>query len=330
MGKRPKSKGDSAPTIHDVARAADVSVVTVSRVFNDYPHVSARMKTRVLAAAGSIGFSPKLVAKPRRIAVIVGHLDQLHGGGYKVQLLMRFIGCASRHGYAVEFIPAENIDLAVQRSVDGVIEFGLTSDEINCLKKLPDIPIVLINKEVPSQKRWNTVCSDHFGEGRMAAESLLKRGHRTVAIVLDETSGWSAEQRRSGYASAMKAKFGEACPQLVFSAADQSVTQIAERLVAERCTGLINLSDNVGLPLLSELTAHHGRRVPQDLSVVMLENESVSAYMSPPLTTVEQPLQLLAEAAVAGLINAMDNNHKAFRHSFPSRLIERESVQPLR
>lgn len=319
-------------TIYDVARQAGVSVVTVSRAFNNYPHVSARMRTRVLEAARQVGFSPKLVARPRRLAVVIGHLDQLHGGDYKTRMLMHLIACAARRGYAIEFIPAEEVDLAVQRSVDGVIEFALTSREIECLEQLPDVPVVLINKKTTKPKRWSTVCSDHRMEARLAARYLIERGHRRIALVLDERTGWSAEQRQSGYVEAMRKAWGKRADILALSSADMTVAQMASRIRSARCTALINLSDNAGLALLGHLKHVHRADIPRRLSVIGLEQDAVSAHLSPPLTTIEQPLAALAEAAVAGLITIIDKGGrgKTFHPTLQSRLIERESVAVLR
>jgi LacI family transcriptional regulator len=326
MNAKKYKKTVNAATIYDVAKEADVSVVTVSRAFNDYPHVSVRMKARVLNAARQVGFSPKLVARPRRLAVIIGHLDQLRGGGYKEHMLMHLIGCAARRGYSMEFIPAEDIELAIQRAVDGVIEFGLTSDEIQCLDRLDGIPTVLINKETADPKRWSTVCSDHEMEARLAAEYLIDRRHERIALVLDEHTGWSVEQRRAGYERAMKKRFGKSCPLNVLSLDNLSIERMAKDLLDRCCTGLINLSDNAGLSLQGHLSHVHQIRIPEDMSVISLENDSVSPFLSPPITTIEQPLTLIAEEAVFGLIASIANGNKVFHRMLKSRLIERGSV----
>jgi DNA-binding LacI/PurR family transcriptional regulator len=329
MRKKTDKKINSTATIYDVARKADVSVVTVSRAFNDYPHVSDRMKTRVMEAARQVGFSPKLVARPRRLAVIIGHMDHLRGGGYKEHLLLRLIGSAARQGYSIEFIPADEIELVIQRSVDGVIEFGLTSREVECLNRLAGIPTVLINKETPNPEQWSTVCSDHFMEARLATEYLIKRGHKRITLVLDEYAGWSAEQRQSGYSKAMKKGLGKTCDLSVLAAAGQSVEKLAELVLENRSTGLINLSDNVGLSLTGYLNQTCKIKVPDDMSVIALENDSVTPFLSPPLTTIDQPLLSIAETAVSELIATIRNGKKTFHHKLKSRLIERDSVNSI-
>ncbi len=315
-------------TIYDVARQADVSIVTVSRVLNDYPHVSKRMRARVIEAARVVGFSPKLVAKPRRLAVIIGHLDRLHGGHYKSHLLMRMIGAAARRGYAIDFIPAENVDIAVQRSVDGAIELGLTSLELGCLDRLPDIPVVLVNKEVEGREAWSTVCSDHRQEARKATQHLVAQGHRRIALIVDEDRGWSAEHRLAGYRSVMRKATGKDDDQLVISAADVALDEAALRIIQHGCTALVNFTDNAGLDLIGSLQQLHRIRIPQDMSVVGLEHEGVSQNLSPPMTTIKQPLDIIAETAISGLLDAIEDGDETFHHMFASHLIERESVKP--
>ena len=69
-GKKTAAARMEGASIYDVAKEAKVSVVTVSRVFNDYPHVSQRMRQRVFAAARAAGYTPRLVTKPRVIAAM--------------------------------------------------------------------------------------------------------------------------------------------------------------------------------------------------------------------------------------------------------------------
>jgi len=322
----------SVPTpainIYDVAQKAGVSVVTVSRAFNNYKHVSDRMRKRVMQAARELGFSPKLVAKPRRIGVVIGHLDQLHGGGYKTRLMMHLISHAASRGYVMEFIPADRMDGAVQRSVDGIIEFGLTSREVHALNSLPDIPVVLINKRYNRNASWSTICSDHWSEGHEAARYLMERGHRSVALVLDERVGWSAGQRMKGFTKAFRQKGGDVASPLILDACSQSLAALASAIVKARCTALVNLSDNVGHALTGVLRNEWGLSIPKNISVIGLDDDNFSPHFSPPLTTIEQPLQLLAEGAVDGLLDCIERKSKPFHQIIPCRLIERDSVCP--
>jgi DNA-binding LacI/PurR family transcriptional regulator len=312
-------------SIYDVAQRADVSIVTVSRVFNDYPHVSRRMRERVFEAARAVGYTPRLVSKPHVLAAIVGHLDHLSAGDYKTRLLLYIVQAAARVGYLVEFIPADSVELATKHLVDGVIEVGLTDEEMLRLTHLPQVPIVVINKK--PRPEWSSVTSDHFYEGQLATEHLVGRGHRRIALVLDDAHGWGVEQRREGYESAARAGVKGFKP-LVFCTEETPPTDIAHKMADARCTACVNFTDNFGFAVLDSCIHDLHMRIPDNLSVVCLENKSVSPYYNPKLTTIEQPLQMIAEGAVNGIIDLLSNSGRRFERTFKCRLIERESVRP--
>jgi DNA-binding LacI/PurR family transcriptional regulator len=314
-------------SIYDVAEQADVSIVTVSRVFNDYPHVSERMRERVFTAARRVGYTPRLVSKRNVIAAIVGHLDHLSAGDYKTRLLLHIVRVAAKNGYLVEFIPYDSVELATKHLVNGMVEVGLTDVEVARLTNLPKVPKVATNKE-PAEGDWNSVASDHYREGAMAIEHLLAHGHRRIALILDEPKGWGVEGRRKGYEEALKTA-SDAFTPLVFYSSDTSSDQIARRIRDAGCTACVNLTDNYGFAVLDALTNGLGLRVPDDISMVCLENESVSQFLHPRLTTIAQPLDAIAEIAVSGIIEQLRGRKKRFIQLLESRLVERASVRKI-
>lgn len=316
-------------SIYDVAARARVSVVTVSRVFNDYPHVSDAMRERVFTAARAVGYTPRLVSKRNLIAVVVGHLDHLCAGDYKCRLLLQLARAAAHRGYLIEFVPHDAIDLVTKHLADGLIEVGLTSDEVRALDRLPPVPRIAINK-LDVDGAWSHVCSDHADETRIAMAHLQQRGHRRIALVLDEAGGWGVEARRRGYEESLARAGDPAFHPLVLFAAEQSPEDIARRIRDTRCTACLNLTDNKGFAVLDSLRNGLGLRVPDDLSVICLENTAISGYLSPPLTTVDQPLEEIARHAIGGLVDIIEGRGERFSVQVPSRLIERASVRGLK
>ena len=321
---RNKTSTLDAGRIYEVAKQADVSIVTVSRVFNNYAHVSDRMRARVFAAARAVGYKPRVVTKRRVIAVIVGHMDQLTAGDYKTRLILQIVQAAAHNGFLVEFIPYDSVEMATEHHVDGVIEVGLTSDEVHRLEELPNVPTVLINK-ARQDKRHYAVCSDHVDESRTATEYLIDHGHTAIALVLDEDTGWGPTQRIKGYTEAL-ARRSNVRKQCILSAQDLPV-EIARQILDSGCTAVILFSDNLGLAVLDALHNDFGKKIPGDISIVGLENKSVSPFMNPRLTTIEQPLAELAESAVACIVNKIKGVESAAPRQFKSRLIERDSVK---
>jgi LacI family transcriptional regulator len=315
-------------SIYDVAARAGVSVVTVSRVFNDYPHVSDTMRARVLTAAREVGYTPRLVSKRNLIGVIVGHLDHLSAGDYKTRLLLHLVRAAADHGYLVEFIPHQSAHLATKHLADGLLEVGLTSEEVEALADLPPVPKVAINKE-GVDGGWNAVCSDHAEETRLAMRHLQEHGHRRIALVLDEDRGWGVEGRRRGYEESLRQCPAPDFRPLVLFASQMAPPDIARQVHAARCTACINLTDNHGFAVVDGLTHGMGLRVPDDLSLICLENTAVSGFLSPRLTTVAQPLADIAAQAIRGLVELIEGRGQPFSVQVQSRLIPRESVRGL-
>jgi len=314
-------------SIHCVAEKAGVSVVTVSRVFNDYPHVSERMRKRVLKAARECGYNPRVVAPPRVLAALVGHLDIAGAGDYKTRLFLHIVQAAAKANYLVDFIPFSASELATKNLVNGIIEIGLTPADLEQIGALPDIPTVAINN-ASVDASWYIVGSDHCAEAVLATRHLLDRGHTRIACVLDELEGWAAESRARGYRETLASTGSKAAP-LVLGADTLSPTEIAETLRDQGCTACLNLTDNYGLAVLDSLTTGLGMSIPGDISVICLENRSVSPFYRPRLTTIAQPLELIAQSAVETIIGVLDGKDATRSRLFESELIERDSVRTL-
>ncbi len=320
--------GRQGASIYDVAEEANVSIVTVSRVFNDYPHVTERMRQRVFSAARTVGYTPRIVSKRNAIAVIVGHLDQLNAGDYKTDLIIHTVQAAARKEFLVEFIPFDSVDLATQHHVDGIIEIGLTGDEARSITDLPPVPVVLTNKE-STRKKWHAVCSDHQDEAAMATELLVENGHTHIALVLDELTGWGPENRQEGFRAVIAERLGVHADPKTYSADKLQPADIARRILDDGCTAAMLFSDNAGMAVFDALVNDLGIRIPEDISIIGLENPSVSQFMHPRLTTIRQPLEEIAEAAVSHVVAKAQHKTSSSAKLFKSHLIRRDSVKKL-
>lgn len=315
-------------SIYRVAQQAGVSIVTVSRVFNDYPHVSAAMRDRVLTAARQVGYQPRLVSKRNLLAVLVGGLEHLAAGDQSSRLMLALMRAAAARGYLIEFLPASTAELATQHLVNGLIEVGLTCDEVNALRDLPPVPKVAINNRQVADD-WNVVSIDPTSEIQLAVRHLLDLGHRKMALIHDSSRGWYAEQREAGFRAALREANLEH-RHILLSSYRQSPQELARQVMDTGCTGCICMCNQGGLPVLDSLQNELKLRVPEDISLIAMENARVTPYVSPRLTTLAQPLEQVAEAAVEGLLKqAGEAKPERFVHVLKSRLIQRDSVRRL-
>jgi LacI family transcriptional regulator len=238
--------------------------------------------------------------------------------------MMHIIHAAAQQGFLVEIIPGDAAELATKNLVDGIIEVGLTAQELKAMTHLPPVPTVLTNKG-RLQETWYTVCSDHFEESEIAVSCLLENGHRSMALVLDEQEGWGPENRRAGFEQSLAGIPGT--QGTVLSIQDMGPQQCAAELTAAGCTAAILFTDNAGFGVFDALVNDQHLHVPDDISLIMLENRSVSRFIAPRLTTIAQPLQEIAIAAVERIVQSLQDDSVQKNTVFHSCLIKRKSVR---
>lgn len=307
-------------SIYEVAKEAGVSIVTVSRVFNDYPHVSKRMRERVFKVAREVGYTPRLVSKPKVISVIIGQFGLLKEGDFKTGLLFHLVREAAQRGVLIEFIPYDKIELATQHLVDGIVEVGLLPEELLQVASVPNVPIVLTNNIRPNEN-WSTVCTDHIKEVKDITAHLQKAGHQNMCMVMDEDSSWIAEQRIQSWRKQLGDEASVYCLNHI------NIEDIARQIRDHQHTACVNLTDSYGMPLMNELRNGLGISIPEDLSIICLENPVFSALATPPITTYREPIQDLAEATIEGILAVLNEKVTTFEKMVPGELIVRESVQ---
>lgn len=324
---RRRSSRSSGVSIYEVAKKAGVSIVTVSRVFNDYPHVSAAMREHVLKAARHIGYQPRLVAKRQLIGVLVGELNDMAAGEQTSRLVLALMQAAARRSFLIEFIPIEFAERATQRLTDGLIALGLSGDQLSRLRDLPPVPRLTLNNQ-DADESWSVVSLDPFAEVGMAVQHLVENGHRHIALVRSTARTWQERQREEGFNAALKA-VGLDGHHIITCPYREPPAELARKVRATACTGCICLCHHGGLPVLDGLQNELKVRVPEELSLITLENRRVSGYLNPRLTTIAQPIEQLAEEAVDCLMQPARSPIQRAVSVLKSELIIRDSVRRL-
>lgn len=319
-------------SITDVAQRARVSVGTVSRVFNQHANVAADLRRRVLLASRSLGFVPRV---PHRcIGVIAGRMSPALPIGYvsvMTSLISRYL--AARQ-YAIELIDIENLDLAYQAHIEGVI--GIVFDErITQLKQIPNLPLLTINNPLVD-RGVHSISADHYQQAQLATEHLLRKGHRSIALLQIEPNEWGSSERLRGYTDALAAAGMQVDPMLVQYTIDQPVYDLLARWVNRKTTAILNFSEDASLEVLHFLSNILKLRIGRDISTISLEDLPIYQYLTPPQTTIRQPLEELARAAVDHMLSLCnertgDGKEQPPVHNLvlPSTLVERDSVADL-
>ncbi|MBI4024778.1 MAG: LacI family DNA-binding transcriptional regulator [Verrucomicrobia bacterium] len=319
-----------SPSIYHVARRAGVSAVSVSRVFNGHPHVSATLRNRVLQHARRIAFTPK--KRLSSIAVVVQDLHTLTTGGYVSAMVASITKQIAARDHLMQLIPIENLDLVRNAFVSGVI--GIAFDaRFRELRAVPNLPLLSVN--LPMQADGiHSVAINHYAQGRQAAEHLIQRGHRQIAFFEKSPDTWTSQERLRGMRVALQTHRLSAQPQLQFYAiqgpAYEAITQ-SRRLGA---TAIINFSDPWILEATHIIQNILKLRIPADLSIICYDDYPVLRFMTPPHTAIQQPLEELGQTAVDTMLDLIKQASSPHAHNraklvdiqLEPKLIARESV----
>lgn len=312
--------GGAAPRSVDVARLAGVSQKTVSRVMNDEPYVSEDVRRRVLAAAGELGYrsnnAARALASGRTRSIGVVTLGTALYG--PASLLMGVERAVRDTGYALRVVNtmegeaagiAGAVDSLLDQGVDGIVISEPIDEEGGAeLSARVDVPVLVLGAPPPfaaSHVMTGGIVSGQMA--RAATEHLLELGHRTVHHLAGPQRWWSARDRLDGWRAALAAH-GRAEPAVVegdWSAASGHAAG-RELLTDPAVTAVFAANDDMAIGLMRAL-AEAGRRVPEDVSVVGFDDTPVAAYVTPPLTTVRQPFDAMAQDGLKLLVHAIEN-----------------------
>ncbi|MEU6548890.1 LacI family DNA-binding transcriptional regulator [Streptomyces sp. NPDC046915] len=331
----------------DVARLAGVSQKTVSRVFNDEPYVSADVRRRVLEAAEQLGYRRNNAARAlasgrtRSIGVVTlgtalyGPASLLMG----VERVVRDTGYALRVVNTMEGDPAGisgAVDSLLDQGVDGIvisepIDEQVDDEDVSLRFLGVAVPVLVIG--APSPVTAPTVLTAGDGAdlmARTATEHLLALGHTTVHHLAGPQRWYAARDRLEGWRAALTAQ-GRAVPPVVEGDWSAASGYAAGRRFAEDAgvTAVFAANDDMAIGLIRALT-EAGRRVPEDVSVVGFDDIPVAAYVTPPLTTVRQPFDAVAQEGLKRLVHAIENPKAdpMASSSTPVDLVVRASTAP--
>jgi DNA-binding LacI/PurR family transcriptional regulator len=305
------------PRMADVARNAGVSAQTVSRALRDSPNVKPETRRRVLAAAGQLGYrfnnAARVLASGRSQTI---GLVLLQSGGYysRSAVTAGVEAAAGESGYAVSIATIARLDTGLMerslskladQSVDGmVIAVPLISVTQKMEDITRDIPTVTLDGSRTASARVLGI--DQREAGRVATQHLLDLGHRQVWHVSGPDEWIEAHQRRLGWQECLAAAGLEAPPPLEGDWSPESGYQTGQVLaVIPDVTAVFAASDEMAFGVIRALR-ERGRMVPDDVSIVGVDDIALAAYCSPPLTTVRQDFYRCGAAAVELLLQGDD------------------------
>lgn len=332
-------------TLRDVAREADVSVSTVSRVFNEPDKVRKDTLLKVQRAVNELGYRPSRVARRLRLENGLAHMLGLVipdiQNPFFADLARGVEDVAQANGYTVivnnsdEDPRKQKLCLETLRteSVDGVIVPPVREkdEDIDALAA-SGVPIVCVDRRM-KDIAYDTIVSDNVRGAHEAVSHLIEHGHRRIGLIGGIPTISTSIERREGYERALVDNGIEVDHDLIREGDSRqgSGRSMAESLLdlPDRPTALFSGNN---LMTLGALEAIHlrGLRIPGDISIVAYDDVPWALALNPPLTAVDQPGYEIGRRAAEMLLQRI---HEPKRSptlvTLQPKLIVRKSVAKL-
>ncbi|WP_223799361.1 LacI family DNA-binding transcriptional regulator [Sphingomonas nostoxanthinifaciens] len=333
-----------AATIADVARVADVSVRTVSRVLNKSPKVGETTRATIERAIADLGFRPSMRARglAARRSFLLGVVQGDQNDHVIGRLQHGIVEICSEAGYELLVHPvsvadprlSDNLEDFVRRThVDGLVLLSPVSE-------LPEVPHLLGRLGVPAVGLASVRIPGYpamlVGGERIAAttvaDHLIALGHRRIAMITGPLRFHSATEREQGFRTALD-RAGIALPRGYVVEGDygfDSGLVAAEHLLAlpNRPTAIFASNDIMAAAVL-KVARERGIDVPGALSVTGFDDVDLASMLSPSLTTIRRPLRDIAREAARRVIALAEGEASRLPDlDVPLALVERQSTAP--
>ena len=293
-------------TMAAIAAAADVSVPTVSKVLNGRADVAAATRIRVESALSELGYarSPRRRAQPARLIDLV--CTEFSPWATEIIRGASAAALAAKCRIAVTAVASDaDVDnwlrsLEASRT-DGVI-LVLTELSLAQRSRLASLqaPVVIVDPVGQPDPEVLSIGAANWAGGLTATEHLVKLGHRRIGTITGNPAVLCSQARLDGYRAALE-RAGIAFDSELVQTGDfhyESALEAASALLRlpDRPTAIFAGNDFEAMGVY-EAARRHRLKIPDDLSVVGFDDLEMSAWVSPPLTTVAQPLAQMAATA---------------------------------
>jgi LacI family repressor for deo operon, udp, cdd, tsx, nupC, and nupG len=330
--------------IFEVAKRAGVSTATVSRVLSNSAVVAPATRKRVLAAVERLGYVPNASAKnlrmlrTRKLLVTVPDISRP-----MFSLILQGIEeSANREGYSVLLGDTQYdqgreeryASMLFQKEADGLIFLGrkLSKGVESYVRSVRDSRAPVVNAlGFTPQLGIPSVQIDNAAAGAEAMDHLYRLGHRKIGLVTGPALSFvSAERLRGALAHAKKHRADRHVTVMNGDFSVESGVVAGERLLVHKDppTAIFCFNDEMAMGVLHTVRRRN-LRVPDDVSVVGVDDIKYARFTDPPLTTVAQPMREMGEHAVRVLLGILNGGEKPLDCvRLPHTLVVRSSTAP--
>ncbi|ATO37190.1 LacI family DNA-binding transcriptional regulator [Geobacillus thermodenitrificans] len=331
-------------TIKDVAKKANVSIATVSRVLNGQGGYSIKTKEKVLSAIKELGYQPNALARglinkrTKTIAILFPEVSSM----FSAKILRGVENVVHEQGASVIVCnTASNgirtmkyLQLLHEKRIEGIIFVSeVLKEEYYEAVSSMNIPIVLAATETYRYQLPYVKVNDRHA-AYTAVEYLINKGHQKIGMISgNKYDPIAGHPRIEGYKEALRRNYITVNEKYIVDAKGFGFKDGFENLprlleAAPDITAVFAASDEMAVGVISA-AYRLGIRIPDDLSVIGYDNLPLGEMSIPPLTTVAQPLEEIGEMAANMLFTMIETGETMESRIMPHKIIERASVKTL-
>ncbi|ARK32430.1 LacI family DNA-binding transcriptional regulator [Halalkalibacter krulwichiae] len=336
-------------TINDIAKAANTSTATVSRVLNnpDYP-VKESLRTKVMEAIEQLNYVPNLVGKQLKtntsneIGVIIPNISNpyytllISGLEYVIRQSEKYILLCNTNGDPE--LERKYLEYLYQKQVRGMIISSINPD-VEYLRFLQKNHVQIVAFEQDLDLDCTKINFDYYRGGFLAAEHLIKRGHRDIGFISAPLSRHSRRKVYEGFQACLNQYGIKEQKEYIKIGSDQQEISgemfeyqngknLASQLLSEKKlpTSIFCINDMTAFGVIQQLQ-NNGLKIPEDVAVVGFDNIDMCEIVNPSLTTIDQSTFEMGRLAAEALMYSMKNTSAAPTNNLlQPTLIERQST----
>ncbi|WP_391204737.1 LacI family DNA-binding transcriptional regulator [Psychrobacillus sp. L4] len=335
-------------TIKDIARAAGVSITTVSRGLNGYSDVSEKTREKIVRIAKELNYSPNTLArslvmnKSKTFGLLVSGLNQSSAkDNITFDMLAGINKFVGECGYDIILLSTDSTkqrektytQLCRERRVDGVIIQGIRTDDPYLREVVEsDIPCVLIDIPLTSPTVGYVTTDNIFG-AKKAVQHLIHMGHKRIGFINGHDFAFVSQQRLTGYEEALKEANIAINTEWIGNGefSEEVAEKVALKLLEAHpeITAIFCASDLMALGVI-QAARKLEIDVPNELSIVGFDDIMLASYVTPSLTSIAQNTFQMGYEAGRLLLSIFENEAESHVVSLGTELMIRESTSKSR
>lgn len=336
--------GRKKSTINDIARLANVSKKTVSRVINDSPFVKEETRVKINAIISELGFAPDPQARGLafRRSFLIGMIYDNPTPQYVVNLQQGILDAMRDTSFELVIRPCDRANpsflhdmrfFVERQKLFGVVLTPSVSEDDRLVQLLHDIDCAYVRIASVSLDAGQNMVVTHDSEGAAdAARHLADLGHRVIAHISGPSSFRSAHERRRGFSKGLserRLRLDRGYDREAAYTFDSGAAAGEQLLtLTPRPTAIFAGNDEMAAGVY-KAARDLGLQIPRDLSVIGFDDSPVATRMFPLLTSVRLPIRDMGRMAAAKLIHRRTDKHSNELTEVIPQLIVRESTAPL-